>query len=211
MFGPLDAFIWTQDQGMRALPGLPGGDPSPIAYGVNADGSVVVGSTAVNVTLPIYSHAVRWVDGVVSDLGTVPGYMRSIAYAVDDSGSVIGGQVYTGGALPTSAAVWTPATGMVLLSDYLQAHGVGIPTGYRLEEVRAISGDGLTFAGAARNLATNHAEGFVATIPAPSSILVLALPALARRRRRNRSCRTPNFELCPAIECPAFALRCPAS
>lgn len=179
MFGPLDAFVWTREQGMRALPQLPGAPfEASYAYAVNADGSTVVGSSPLGSSY----YAVRWTSAGVQDLGLGTGFRNTFARATSDDGNVVGG-LATDAANTSHASIWTPATGMVLLSDYLQAHGVGIPTGYRLEEVLAISGDGLSFAGAARNLASNHAAGFVATIPAPSSILVLALPALARRRR----------------------------
>jgi hypothetical protein len=60
-----------------------------------------------------------------------------------------------------------------------------VPPGYRLESVYAISGDGQTMAGQAFNLSTFRREGFVATVPEPSSfaVLLLLLPALTRRKR----------------------------
>lgn len=183
-FGPVDAFAWTQAGGMQALPSLPGtSEPGAFANAVNANGAVIVGlgTSAQTAT----STAVRWASGMAQDLGTVPGFLRSVAFAVDDTGNFVGGQVTAlSSGPPDSAFVWTPTTGMLLLSDYLSQHGIGIPAGYRLQNLLAISGDGLTFAGFATNIATSTPEGFVATVPPPPSILVLLLPALAPRRRR---------------------------
>jgi probable HAF family extracellular repeat protein len=178
--GPVDAFMWTASGGMHALPGLPG---APYidnnANAVNADGSVVVGwSTSATTAV----HAARWTSAGVQDLGVVAPSTTSIAYAVSDDGNVIGG-ILNGIGPFDLAFVWTPDSGMSLLSDYLGAHGVVVPAGYRIEDVYAISGDGMTFGGVARNLSTNVREGFVATVPAPCSLLILLAPTLRRRRR----------------------------
>jgi uncharacterized membrane protein len=165
---------------MRALPQLPGA-PYEFSYAnaASADGSVVVGSSP----LGSGERAVRWTSAGVQDLGSVPGLRDPIAYAVSDAGDVVGG-LGSGNGPFNLAFVWTPSTGMQLLSDYLAAHGVWVPAGYRLEEVRVVSGDGRTFAGNIRNLSTNEREGFVATVPTPSAMLVLILPAVRRRPRR---------------------------
>ena len=178
--GPQQAFTWTEDSGMQPLPGLPGA-PYALAdaRAVSADGSVAAGMA---LTPGERLRAVRWTDRGIEDLGTVAGFMDSIAYAISDAGDVVGGRV-SGGVTPGEAAVWTPDTGLVLLSDYLLAHGVDLPSGLRLEEVEAISGDGLTFAGQFQDLTTGIREGFVATIPCPASVLVLLTPCLLARRR----------------------------
>jgi hypothetical protein len=76
---------------------------------------------------------------------------------------------------------------MSLLSDFLSHHGTLVPQGWHLDRVVAISGDGLTFAGEARSTAGVR-QGFVATIPAPSGLLVVFSSALFLVRRR-RSAR----------------------
>ena len=49
------AFRWTESGGMVALGDLPGGEYSSSAYGVNADGSVIVGeSSSANSSAPWY-------------------------------------------------------------------------------------------------------------------------------------------------------------
>jgi probable HAF family extracellular repeat protein len=178
--GPVDAFMWTASGGMHALAPLPA---SPVVYAeanaVNADGSVIAGyaSNAAG-----QSHAVRWTSAGSLDLGVVAPSTTSYAYAMSDDGDVIGG-ILNGIGPFDLAFVWTPDSGMSLLSDYLTSHGVIVPAGYRLEDVYAISGDGLTFGGVARNLSTNVRQGFVATVPAPCSLLILLAPALRGRRR----------------------------
>lgn len=172
-----EGFRWTQAGGMQPLPTILGApNIESFAHAVNADGSVVVGS-ATSATPQGYSHAVRWTPSGVEDLGTLLA-ATSHAYAVSDDGNVIGG------VSGQRAFVWTPATGIRNLTDYLLVHGVTTPSDYRLEYVYAISGDGLTFGGEARNLITNVREGFVATIPSPSAAMVLLAPIFATRRRR---------------------------
>ncbi|HVJ62912.1 MAG TPA: hypothetical protein VM555_09390, partial [Tahibacter sp.] len=45
------------------------------------------------------------------------------------------------------AVVWTPATGMVRLSAYLADRGITVPTGWLLNSVTAVSGDGKVLGG----------------------------------------------------------------
>jgi probable HAF family extracellular repeat protein len=62
----LNAFIWTESDGIQMLPGLPG-DVDIEAYGVNNSGTVV-GLSCDSTGL---CKAVRWDDGVVTDLNTL--------------------------------------------------------------------------------------------------------------------------------------------
>lgn len=170
-----DAFVWREGAGMQALPGLPGSDSWTSASAVSADGSVIVGQAETTSNL---LHAVRWTASGIQDLGVPPGYLQSLALAVNDDGSVIGGRLSN-----DNAFVWTSSTGILPLSSYLAAAGVSVPPGIKLASVLAISADGRTFAGFAINLQTSVQEGFVATIPAPASgVVLLLLPALRRRR-----------------------------
>lgn len=178
--GPDDAFVWTLAGGIHALPGLPGAPAEAQANAVSANGAVVVGVATAGTT-QLHSQAIRWVEGLITDLGTLPGFVDSVAFATSDDGNVIGGSANASSTF--AAFVWTSSAGMLPLSSYLNAAGVTVPAGYRLDSVFAISGDGLSFAGQARNLTTGTAEGFVATVPPPASFLVLLLPAIARRKR----------------------------
>jgi uncharacterized membrane protein len=128
------------------------------------------------------SHIVRWNNGTVEDLSAGLGLVNSWGIAVSDDGEVIAG-TYNQGSISTAIA-WTAATGSLKLTDYLAMYGVSVPANYRLEYAYAISGDGLTFGGLARNLITNQAEGFVATVPAPATFMLLVASAIASTRRR---------------------------
>jgi len=75
---------------MQDLGTLPGGNASA-AYGVSADGSVVVG-WAHNASWQF--RAFRWESGVMQDLGTLPGGRESYAYGVSADGSVVVGRAY---------------------------------------------------------------------------------------------------------------------
>ena len=155
------AFVWKESTGMTALPGLPNPFAADTkAFAVSTDGSVVVGSADHSSQ---FTHAVRWVNGEIEDLAEAFG-ANSQALAVSSDGSVIGGS-FT--AAPTSLGfLWTEATGMRVADEYLALFGVTVPADYRIERIHAISGDGLTFAGEARNLTTGFREGFVATVRA---------------------------------------------
>ncbi len=159
--GPIgtDAFVWTEAGGMKILPKLP--NPTLFdthANGVNADGSVVVGDSPHESG---FKHAVRWVNGQVEDLATFGAF--STAYAVSDNGAVVGGAF---SASPSFGFVWTEVTGMREAHEYLGLFGMNVPSPYQIEYVYAISGDGLTFGGQAKNQTTGVREGFVATVPA---------------------------------------------
>jgi len=184
--GYADAFVWRQNTGMQALPRLPGSPPALTAQAnaVNADGSVIVGLSYDPVT--VQPMAVRWTAASVEPLGTVPGYRRSHAFAVDGSGSLIAGDIFSSQiGLPDTAFVWTPLTGMQPIAEYLAGHGVSVPEGFRIRRVWAVSDDGQTFAGYAVNTTPGDIVGFVATVPAPASGLVfLLLPAMRLCRRR---------------------------
>ncbi|MFC4725733.1 autotransporter domain-containing protein [Glycocaulis abyssi] len=134
------AFRWTTDGGLQVLD-LPDGGVSALAYGVSADGSVIVGSsTGENNS----ATAVRWnADGQAFSLGTLEGGNRSTAFGVSGDGLVIVGESSSGTSGPWAEAFrWTEATGMVELgklnnSDQSQA--------------RAASFDGSVIVGWARD------------------------------------------------------------
>jgi probable HAF family extracellular repeat protein len=79
-------FGWSQRPSLTWLGTPPRGIRS-WAFGVSADGSVVVGS-AYNAAL--MSRALRWVNGVIQDLGTLGGN-EGAAYDVSADGSIVVG------------------------------------------------------------------------------------------------------------------------
>jgi hypothetical protein len=70
----------------------------------------------------------------------------SLPYGVSDDGRVVGG--ITGQADPV-ASIWTAATGMLRMSDYLTANGITAHQGLKLTFTSYVSPDGKRLAGTA--------------------------------------------------------------
>jgi probable HAF family extracellular repeat protein len=102
----IDAFLWTNSSGMTPL--LPGG-PSSAAFGINNSGQVV-GRVAIS---GASSHAFLWTNGVLQDLGDLPGGEDlSGANDVNDVGQVVGASAASGGDGYYHAFLWTSDAGM---------------------------------------------------------------------------------------------------
>lgn len=170
-----DAFIWNEVTGMTALHGLNGRRAH--AYGVNGTGTIVVGTADF---VGSGSRGVLWQNGDLLDLGVNLSVGSFFATGVSDDGAVVVGQV---GA--TWAGIWTPTTGILMLGDYLAAHGVSGPVGWQFQNATAVSADGRTIAGWGYSVATGT-QGFVVTIPAPASLIAfVGVFASIRRTRRS--------------------------
>jgi probable HAF family extracellular repeat protein len=101
------AFRWTASGGLQDLGTLGGSDSW--AYGVSADGSVVVGGADLSNG---NSNAFRWTEATgMVDIGTLGG-SYSFAYGVSADGSVVVGQANLSNG-NENAFRWTQATGMV--------------------------------------------------------------------------------------------------
>jgi len=136
---------------------------------INDTGSVLVGRGTPLAPRHAYRYT-AW-DGAITDLGalkrgTLPSTQEeedtSYALGVSDDGSVVVGR--SGWRPPLDAFIYTDATGMLKISDYLTSKGVVIPTGWVLLEAYAITPDGRTVAGTGTNPA-GRVEGWVATLP----------------------------------------------
>lgn len=90
--GVRHAFRWRREEGMRDL-GTLGGSWSE-AYGVSADGNVVVGDAATPATGGV-GHAFRWTPGGgIQDMGTLGGEWSGARQVCAD-GSIVVGWAYT--------------------------------------------------------------------------------------------------------------------
>jgi probable HAF family extracellular repeat protein len=85
---------------------------------------------------------------------------------------------------------WTSGGGMVDLNTYLPTLGIDL-SGWTLREARGLSADGLNIVG--QGIHNNLNEAWVAHIPEPSTLALLALGALPVLRRcghRRDGCTT---------------------
>jgi len=126
--GGYRAFRWTSVTGMKDL-GVVGKRKYSAAWGCSSDGSVVVGETASSSRDEV---AFRWTaaTGMIS-LGVLPGGKVSEADAVSPDGSIVvgGSSTRTDG---MRAFIWDATNGMRRIEDFLAAHNVFPPTGWRL-------------------------------------------------------------------------------
>jgi probable HAF family extracellular repeat protein len=130
------AVRWTPELGFEDLGVLPGGT-SAEADAISADGSVIAGFSGSSSG----DRAFRWTpSGGMEDLGLAPGHFASFGWAISADGSVIAGSD------GSTAMIWTPATGMAPLRDFLIARGVNAGA-WTLQSCYAISSDGTAMAG----------------------------------------------------------------
>ena len=158
---------------------LPGAIESD-AYGISADGKVIVGSSS--------GRACMWQEsGDIVDLGQLDG---SPSYALDASGdgSVIVGYGFTPGSATLSdkrALIWDSAHGIRPLQDVLSRDYGLDTTGWILHQANAVSDDGKTFVGYGTG-PDGDWEGWVAVIPEPATIALVALGGTGMVLRRKR-------------------------
>lgn len=123
-----------------------------------------------------------WVNGVPQELTTsIPNIAFTPSGVSDDGGVVCG--IINAGVGGSFAGVWTLATGVIPLADYLAANGIAVPQGVSLANCSGISSIGGSFVG---TIEGPNMQAFVATIPSPGmggSIAAGFILIVARRRR----------------------------
>jgi probable HAF family extracellular repeat protein len=173
---------------------LPGGGFFSEAYGVSADGRVVVGRSAAADGLFPY-RAFRWTAASgIQALAELPGIgPTATAEAISGDGNVIVGGAYSGDTL--AAFAWDDFHGSRSIADLLTNQGVDL-NGFDLGIARGVSFDGLTIVGKGVS-ADGDALTWIARldsgtfVPEPSSFTLCtvllgtgALVLLLHRRRR---------------------------
>lgn len=179
--GP-QAFRW-EGGAMLGLGDLAGGAFESTAFGVSPDGSLVVGRSETGSA----DEAFLWSSGAgMQGLGDLEGLgLESTAFDVTDAGVAVGTSATTTGF--SEAVLWSAPGSPSAILDILVNNGLAAElTGWSLVEARAISDDGRTIAGWGFN-PDGDTEGWIATIPEPSTALLLALGLALLARRTGRS------------------------
>jgi probable HAF family extracellular repeat protein len=104
------AWLW-RGRDIESLPHLGNVAPGSRAYDINDTGTAVGWSSRQD----FRPRAVRWRDGAVEDLGTLPGHESSFAYAINNAGVVVGeARKFLGS---SEAFLWTEKGGMTSLGS----------------------------------------------------------------------------------------------
>lgn len=175
-FNTGSSFIWRQGQGYTEF------DPTLLApLAVNDSGTAIVGYRSVPSSLN--TMAVVRINDTYTDLGTLPGYTSSGAADISNDGSFIVGTSHTPGAgTPVKGFVWTSASGMRSLDEYmLTEYGLTFPADASVRSI-AINSDGTMISGTLDGFGFRNA--FALTIPAPGILSVCLGSVIVLRRRR---------------------------
>ncbi|MFN8221228.1 MAG: PEP-CTERM sorting domain-containing protein [Fimbriimonadales bacterium] len=167
--GDRSAYIWDSETTYRKL-------DSFTATDLSGDGRFVFG-------VDPSGNAVRWSDDRgLENLGTIPGYAMTIRGS-SFSGSTLVAEATGGVGLGVHTAIWRSSMGWVFLSDYLADHGIGTQGGY-LYTSNSVSWDGNVVLGDGNR--NGHRQAFVATVPEPSSAMMISLGLAALVRLRSK-------------------------
>jgi probable HAF family extracellular repeat protein len=116
-FTPVRAFRWTT-AGMVDLGSFTGSSGTSRAWGVSANGVIVVGSSTSTLE-PFFAEAFRWTSagGMATLSGYPAGYVPTDARAISSDGSTIVGDGFSTTTFQREAFRWTEGEGVVRLGD----------------------------------------------------------------------------------------------
>jgi uncharacterized membrane protein len=162
---------------MVGLGDLPGGSFGSYANAASTDGSVIVGYGSGNNGI----EAFRWTtSGGMVGLGG-SGFANSIAQDLSGDGSTIVGYANFGSG--DEALIWDATNGVRRLKGVLvNEWGLDL-TGWTLTMANAVSADGTVIVGTGTNPSGSR-EAWIAVIPEPASLWLVAFGSLALIRRR---------------------------
>jgi len=163
---------------------IPGGSGNVSeAFGISVDGNVLCGYDQGTVT-----QAFVWTQGGASMtlLGMLAGDTSSQAYVVNNAEMVGGFSLGSerSAVIWDTTGVWDTSGQPKKVWDLLAAAGVDLSADWQnLTRVTSMSDDGMTLAGTGTWI-DGTARGWIATIPEPASLLMLAVCGLTLLRRR---------------------------
>ncbi len=129
----------------------------------SADGSVVVGGTAI-LASPILSRATLWNEaGDAMDLGCLPNHYGSGAYAVSGDGTTVVGISYNSSTTDHRGFIWSESRGMRSLNDV-----ASVATSDRIWQASSVSFDGCIVVGGIMVNGVSRAFA-LRSIPVPSA------------------------------------------
>jgi len=175
-------WVWTTDDGARDLAGgFQWESPQILA----PDESFIVGSQSTNEIDVNRFTLLKWDLNGNATVLFGPQVLSPLRFfqatGVDGTCRLIVGNNAEAGAYFGPLA-WTSAGGFIPFGQFLQSSGIDF-TGWTLTSVSKMSADGLTFAGSGIN-PDGLTETWIATIPAPGTLVFIAGAALAVGRRR---------------------------
>lgn len=174
--------IW--DVPPNAPSAIPGGNAlRSEGYGISENAAWMSGLDYTDLGNTIY-QAFRWNTGDtgMTLLGWLAGDSRSVAYAINNDGVAVG--MSWNATDGERAAIWDVSGQAHSLKDLLAAAGVDTSAWTKLTRATTISDDGLIIGGYGTWAADGSTRGFLAVIPEPATLAVLALGALAALRRK---------------------------
>ncbi|MFH1748749.1 MAG: PEP-CTERM sorting domain-containing protein [Planctomycetota bacterium] len=181
----VEAARWTEADGWSSLGDLPGGFlVGGSAVDASADGSVIVGTSPS--TAGLFGQAFWWTEA--DGMQPIPfiaggSYIATATGVSGDGMTVVGVSDDPASPAGRSAFIWDQDLGTRRLSDALTGEfGLDL-TGWDLTEALGISRDGMAIVGYGTN-PDGFLEGWVATIPEPSTLGLLLIGSLCAALRR---------------------------
>lgn len=179
-----EAAYWTEAGGWTSIGKLPGGfDTGAFATDASTDGSVIVGNSS-STLVPFSFEPFLWTEsGGMQGLGLLEADhdMATTTGISGDGQTVIGvSGMFSGARMPY---FWDAVNGMRNMTDvFVDDYGMDL-TGWTLVEALGISRDGTTIVGFGTN-PLGFTEGWIATIPEPSTVSLLLIGGLFSALRR---------------------------
>jgi hypothetical protein len=128
----------------------------------------------------------RWAPDGSAQLLTAPVYNTGLAFSAVGANTtcdfLAGNGRFSYADTTTFPMIWSDVGGFARLTDFFTAAAVDF-SGWTLTSVSKMSADGLTFAGVGIN-PSGVTETWIATIPAPGTVMAMGIGLIAVRRRR---------------------------